>query len=478
MKIFNQYIVWGLLGVTISISLGCKKLIEIDPPVDKITPANVYNTDAGAASVISGIYSDLTFDGQIAIGISSIGFLTGLSADEVSIRNTNSDNNRLELYQNNLQNSSGGSGGLWYQLYGFIYRVNSAIDGIVGSKEMTPEGKTQLLGEAQFLRGFLYFYLVNLYGDVPLVISPNVIENSNAPRTASDLIYVQIVSDLMNAKQNLNSNYLNGNITTTSTERVRPNKAVASALLARVYLYRMKWANAETEATNVISNANYQLEPLTNVFKKSSREAIWQLQRTSLGQTLDADLYVPVASGIERTYYLSSQVIDGFEAADQRKVQWVYSYDDGSGALNYPYKYQNTNLADPSAITEYAMVFRLAEQYLIRSEARTRLGRITGANSAKMDLDAIRLRAGLTETTVSTQNEMLNAILKERKIELFTEWGHRWFDLKRSGMVDNVMTNIAPIKGGIWASYKALYPIPLSEIQKDPGLSGYQNPGY
>jgi hypothetical protein len=72
----------------------------------------------------------------------------------------------------------------------------------------------------------------------------------------------------------------------------------------------------------------------------------------------------------------------------------------------------------------------------------------------------------------------LNAILTERQHELFTEWGHRWLDIKRLGKADEIMSGIAPLKGGTWQSYKQLFPIPVQDIQRNPSLKGHQNPGY
>jgi hypothetical protein len=123
------------------------------------------------------------------------------------------------------------------------------------------------------------------------------------------------------------------------------------------------------------------------------------------------------------------------------------------------------------------MVLRLGEQYLIRAEARAQQGKVTGAGSAEEDLDAIRTRAGLSPTTASTQAQMLDAILQERRVELFAEWGHRWLDLKRTNTIDQVMSVVAPSKGGVWESYKALYPIPFNELLLNPKLKP-QNPGY
>jgi len=119
------------------------------------------------------------------------------------------------------------------------------------------------------------------------------------------------------------------------------------------------------------------------------------------------------------------------------------------------------------------MMLRLGEQYLIRSEARSQLNNIPGALA---DIDSIRSRAGLPILQVSDKASLLKDIYHERQVELFTEGGHRWFDLKRSNSIDSVMTTTSSQKGSTWSSYKSLYPIPQNEIILDPNLT--QNAGY
>ena len=119
------------------------------------------------------------------------------------------------------------------------------------------------------------------------------------------------------------------------------------------------------------------------------------------------------------------------------------------------------------------MVLRLAEQYLIRAEARIELGRLSGdANSAAADIDSIRYRAGLEPFTLTAREDLLAEVEKQRRLELFTEWGHRFFDLKRWSKLDAVLGNV---KQG-WNSMDSLWPIPQSEILINSHLT--QNKGY
>jgi hypothetical protein len=167
---------------------------------------------------------------------------------------------------------------------------------------------------------------------------------------------------------------------------------------------------------------------------------------------------------------MSPQLLASFEPGDLRMSNWV-GVDSSTGTkYYYPFKYK---VATGSTLTEYSMVIRLAEMFLIRAEARAWQNNITGGQA---DLNVIRARAGLPATTASTRQDLIDAILHERQVELFTEWGHRWLDLKRTGTIDQVMNIVTLQKGGSWVSNQQLYPIPAKEIQNNPNLS--QNPGY
>ena len=117
-------------------------------------------------------------------------------------------------------------------------------------------------------------------------------------------------------------------------------------------------------------------------------------------------------------------------------------------------------------------MLRLGEQYLIRAEARSEQNESTPA----ADINVIRTRAGLPGTTATNKAAYLSAIAKERQTELFTECGHRFFDLKRTGTIDSVMNVVAPVKVTTWKSYMSLWPIPPADIVQDANLT--PNPGY
>ncbi len=468
-----------ILAPLILIMTGCKKLVEVKAPVTSLTSENVYTNDATAAAVLTGLYSKISSGSWASPDLTGISLKSGLSADELALfgGSTNSNPGLIAFYTNTVTTNTYQTS-FWETFYNYLETINVAIEGLAKSTVLTPQVNIQLEGEAKFMRAFCYFYLANLYGDIPLAITSDYRINAALSRTPKDQVYQQIIADLKDAQTLLIDGYVGANAQSNTLERVRPNKWAATALLARVYLYTGDWANAETQATAVINKSTlYGLNTLSSAFLKNNNEAIWQLQPVNAGwNTEDAKVYILPSTGPNTGFnsypvYLSSQLLNTFEIGDQRKVVWVGSVTVGSNTFGYPYKYKSATSG--ASVTEYLMVLRLAEQYLIRAEARAQLNNIGGAQS---DLNTIRTRAGLPSTTASTQPTLLSAILHERQVELFTEWASRWFDLKRTNTINAVMGQVCTQKGGTWSPNWALYPLPLYDIQQNPNLT--QNAGY
>jgi len=468
------------------IQTGCKKLVTVDSPSNGLTSENVYTNDATASAVLIDRYSGLGSNSPLrAFSINSISLVAGLSADELTLYGSSANANTAlaQYYLNSLSTgiATSSSSTIWSDFYSNVYTVNLVLERLAASGSLTPTVKQQLMGEAKFLRAFYYFYLVNLYGDVPLTTTSDYRVDAALSRSPQVQVYQQIIADLIDAQNLLTGGYVGADAKSNTTERLRPNKWAATALLSRVYLYRQQWDSAELTATEVINNTGlYSLCPnLNNVFLKNSSEAIWQIQPVNPGwNTEDARVFIlpptgPTSNSSVTGYpvYLSSQLLNSFDSSDQREVDWVNSVTVNGNTYHYPYKYKSATLNAP--VTEYLMVFRLAEQYLIRAEARARQNNIGGATS---DLDTIRKRAGLPGISANDQASLIAAILHERQVELFIEWGNRWLDLKRTGNLDIVMDSVAVDKHTNWNSNWRWYPIPSYEIVQDPHL--VQNPGY
>ncbi len=453
-------IILGLLFM----SGGCKKFVQVDPPRTQLVNSVVFNNDASATAAITGIYGNMIQDQHFA-SINTT-YYAGMSADEMVDYSNLAAN--VQIYDNTIDPTNTNTLTLWADAYQYIYAANAVIEGLQHSTTVSYSFKQELTGEALFIRAFCTFYLVNLFGDIPLITSTNYQTNAMAVRTPVSEVYPQIISDLKGAQSSLSTDFSLAN-----GERIRPTSWAATSLLARVYLYTQDWPDAEAEASSVLNNTSLfgLVSDPDSVFLANSTEAIWQLQPVVAGyDTWEGNVFILTAnpSGLSLGVALSNELVQAFEPGDLRYSDWVNNFTDpvSNQVYYFPFKYKVKTTFD---ITEYYMMLRLGEQYLIRSEARAEQNNLNGALA---DLNIIRSRAGLPASSAADQNTVLSAIEQERRVELFAEWGHRWMDLKRTGQASSVLTPVKPE----WKSTDVLYPVPQSERQNDPNLT--QNPGY
>ncbi len=451
----------SMLLIALALAPSCKKFVEVAPPTNQIINPLPFTNDATAAATIIGIYSEMMRSpNQFSDNLTSL--YEGMAADELyfyspSLRDEFVNNEITQANHQNLQMF------FWEPAYKFIYTANLCIEQLTSASSLTPALRNQLLGESKFIRAFCYYNLVNFFGDVPLALTSDYRINANLPRTPEKKVYEQIISDLKDGLVLLGTSY-------PSTGRVRPNKWTAATLLARVYLYNDDWVNAELEANSIINSGAYNVEPnLNDVFLKDSKETIWQLMPVDpFFNTYEGYEILQPDNTFEPTYFLTNSLLNSFESGDQRKTEWVGSRVFDSQLVFFPYKYKVYGNNEP--VTEFYVVFRLAELYLIRAEARTHQNDFNGAQK---DINILRSRAGLQSINFNTQDLMLNAIEHERQVELFCEWGHRWNDLKRTKKADAVLGNLKP---NTWQSFDTLWPIPQNEIILNHSL--IQNSGY
>lgn len=479
----EQWAIIALLTIMVLFT-GCKKYLEVDTPPTRISSESAFKDDATANSVLTGLYAQMIDNSINGYKLAGISYYEELSADNLVLNAASSHGAQASYYKNALEPTytQTGNNTYWRSTYQILYTINAAIIGLTDNSILTPAVKKRLLGEAHFLRAFCYFYLVNLYEDVPLILTLDYVESSKAPRSPTAIVYNQIVSDLSKSESLLDNTFIGADVTKVSAERLRPNLAAVNALQARVQLYMKNYVAAEAAATKVINQGTvYSFTDLNNTFLKNSSETIWALQpvQNDLNTLVGFNYLLPVTGpDFQRTVYASDDLINSFEAGDARKDNWLGSVKPEADPKTYVYpaKYKIGMVAGSTTFNEYTIVLRLAEQYLIRAEARNEQNNTSGAIT---DLNALRTRSGNPLPNLATtlaQTQLRPLILKERRVELFAEWGHRWFDLKRSGTIDAVMTAAQAYKGGTWASYKALYPIPVSDILKNPAIT--QNIGY
>lgn len=452
-----------LLVAILQISTGCRKFLDVGNPRTQVAIGNVFSENQTAIAALTVIYAQMS-------SMKDISQFTGLSADEFT-------NYGGPLYTNIYQNTlveGNAENLLWSSSYNYIYQANAVMDGLQQSTAVSDDVKKQLLGEAKFIRAFWLFYMVNLYGDVPITTSIDYNINRTIARSPQQDVYRQIINDLKDAQQLLSDNYVDSKNAVT-TDRVRPTQWAATSLLARVYLYTRDYPDAEAQSSLVISNqAMFGLtDSLNDVFLKNSKEAIWQLMPSPVTGYNTDEGHAFILTSIPNSnngVALNPLLLNAFEPGDQRKNKWIDSITVSGTTYFFPYKYKINTGSD---IQEYSMVLRLAEQYLIRAEARIQQQKLADGTS---DLDKIRHRSGLSGTTAQTQQSLLTAIQHERQVEFFTE-GHRWLDLKNRNLVDATMRIVTPLKGGgTWQSYQQYYPLPSGDIRNNKNIK--QNTGY
>lgn len=441
---------------------SCDSFLEVDLPNSQLTNIAVYEDYSTANAALMDIYAKIRDTGILTGNNTGISNQLGNYTDEIMAYG-NPSNPSLSFYNNSILSSSGNIADYWNSSYNQIYAANAIIEGVDKSENLSGENRKQLRAESFFIRALIHFYLVNLFGDIPYIKETDYRKNSTASRIPSQKVYENIVADLQEAIKIIPDNPEN-------TERVRPDKNTCKALLARVYLYNKSFAEAANEASSLLNQAGlYTLEDdLKNVFLLESRETIWQLQSSLSGQNTQEGSFFIFESGPPSSVALNPLLVNSFSANDLRKTNWIQMVTDGSSMWYHAYKYKEQN--STSVSKEYSILFRLAEQYLIRAEARARQGDLIGA---KEDLNKIKDRAGLANTNAITQEGILSDILQERRLEFFTEHGHRFFDLKRFGQLDS---DLSGIKQG-WDQNDKLFPIPQNELSTNPNLRP-QNPGY
>lgn len=451
-------IMFGVLFLVIS----CDSFVEVELPSSQLTSVTVFEEYATANAAITDIYSKLRDKGLLTGNGAGINVALGAYADELEFYGGTSGGTNF-FFNNTVLAADSTIQGWWSDSYNQIYAANAVYEGVSAATKLTQSQKDQLMGEALFVRALVHFYLVNIFGDIPYITTTNYLQNQAVNRKPVNQVYASIINDLKSAQTLLPKEYFGG-------LRVRPNQFVATALLARVYLYNGNFDVASNATTQIINEtATFALDPnLDNTFLKESQSTIWQLMPQVEGRNTDEGATFIFNSGPPAFVALRNDLVNSFEAGDLRKSHWIKEVSNGSDNWYHAYKYKEQTIT--ATTLEYAIAFRLSEQYLIRAEAKAQLNDLTGAIQ---DLNTIRNGAGLGATTATTQADLLNAIFQERKFELFTESGHRFFDLKRKGELNNALAGIKPG----WNTTDAVLPIPESELLLNPNLLP-QNPGY
>jgi starch-binding outer membrane protein, SusD/RagB family len=452
----KQYI-GKLIGCALLILTACHD--DLNPePVDTLTDDIVLNEPNDVANVEIGLYSAFRsiIPSQVIAG--------DFTADMLIHNGTFSQYRELGTKQISSANASAAA--LWGSIYNTIYIANFIIERLPNVPAVPAAQRTAVLGTAHFLRGYAYFTGLYTYGGMPKVLTTSIEDNRNIARAPAQEILDLIFDDYEFALNNLPSQ---------SEGAAFASEDAVRAALARLYLYLGDWNAAENFASDVINSGNYTLEPdFTSIVKEDfTEEAIFEV-----GYTINDDPGTSSTIGLNNLFVGRREIIPSNQA-----VVALASNESGDRFATIEFNTGNLSGNDNGwSVAKYGtadednnnvVVFRLAEMYLIRAEARARKGNVTGSPSAQSDINVLRSRANAPLVPNMTQNQMYTVIEEERRYELAFE-GHRWYDLVRTGRANAVMSAFS----GNWRDAYLLWPIPQREIQNNPALKGNQNPGY
>jgi starch-binding outer membrane protein, SusD/RagB family len=410
-------------------------------------------TDAGTArAAIIGAYD------EVQNYYSSYTTLGTITADNVVFNGSLSQ--YLQLDQVSIPVDNAITVAAYQTIYQAINSANTIIALVpsVTDPNLTTTEKNKILGEAYFIRALGYFDLGRGWGGVQLRLTPtkDIASLKGVKRSTLDQTYDQVLADLTQAESLL------PDVTASDSNlRNRAQKATVWALKARLYLYRQDWSNAETYATKVISQTTkYSLvSPYKSFFTSPylTTESVFELTFSTSDKNTYWNLWYLSSLGGQYTLKPSDSFVTQVQNATIGGTRSALIA--GSGSYIYSVLYNSTTGTDPFYL------IRIAELYLIRAEARAEQN--TNLSGALSDLNAVRNRAGLVNSSATTQSEILTAIETENSIEFAFE-AHRWFDLVRTKRVGTVL--------GVTNTNLWLFPIPGSDILSDPDVT--QNPGY
>ncbi|OZI05761.1 RagB/SusD family nutrient uptake outer membrane protein [Siphonobacter sp. BAB-5385] len=440
-----------LILVSILFLTSCQSFLDVKPK-ESISDAVTITDKTSAETAVRGVYSALASGNYYGTNFQAIGYLSG---DNVEW--TGSQSIVQEFINHKVNADNGMISGVWIAIYQTINRANNVLAKVndVADPALTTALKNQYLGEAYFVRALAYFDLARVWGGVPLITKPTVTpaDNRGIARSSTAETYAQVLKDLDAAESLLPA----------TTDRYRATQKTVWALKARYYLYQKDWVKAEEYASKLIGDAtNYSLiKPYRTFFADNARgtqESIFEIFYNGTTEiNAHRGQWQPQTNGGTRQWAPNTALVTLLNDASVGGNRSVLVAKDNQNRWYGNLYYRNPG-SDPS------YVLRIAEQYLIRSEARTQQNKLTAALS---DLNAVRDRAGLPAVTAATSEAVLLAIENERRVEFALE-PHRWFDLVRTGRAATVL--------GVTDPKRYVLPLPVDQLLVDKAL--VQNEGY
>jgi len=408
-------------------------------------------------------------------------FVFGVTGDDVEKGSNPGDASFINAYDNfSFTISDDGVNGYWTGQWQAVQRANQVITN-VPNIQMNDALKARLVAEAKMLRAYFYFNLVRIYGGVPIFdgLQTNYIQ----PRNTAAEVYAFIVKDLTEASEVLPASY-------GAADIGRVTKGGALGLLSKVYLYMKDYQKAY-DTSNLVMGLGYDLDPdFNHLFRPAGEfgpESVFEVN-CGCSAEFGGSQYAEV-QGVRNQFgwgfFTPTQALeDAFEPGDIRKELSILR--EGETTLEgdlikkgdpqagntwnqkvYVPKSLNDNACGYGSI-QNIRILRFADILLINAEAANELGNTAAAIT---NINRVRTRAQLANTTASTQSALRAAIWQERRVELAMEMD-RFPDLVRTGQAAQFLG-----PKGFQTGKNELFPIPLQAITDSKGVLT-QNPGY
>ena len=501
----RKIIVYSLLmGLILISGTGCSKFL--DKQQQGVYNTTDFYTSANAAvQSVNAAYVPLTFTNATGNPLWVFG---DVAADDAVKGGQAGDNPDIGTIDDFTYNSSNGNlSAEWANFYNGITNCNLVLANVPTIK-MDTALRSRVLGEARFLRAWYYFMLVNIYGDVPVVLTPLLPSQLQIPQTPAKQIYESVIEpDLFVAMRALPANY-------TGVDVGRATSGAATALLSKVYLYQQKWDSSLTYSQKLINSGQYSLMKVYNqnfdADHKNNLESIFEVQMLSnqaigVGNSLN-QWFAPQS---ENGYFFDAPTqnfVDEFEKSGSGVYDPRLDYTVGRDSMPWfngtiflaswsPTGYLTKKYQQPfseipinlkgTGSCDY-LAIRYADVLLFNAEALNELGQ-TGP--ALVPLNQVRKRAResflydstqigfgsipvglLPDVAAVDQGSIRAAIQHERRVEFGFEF-HRFFDIIRwgSAYANNALITNSGISTFNYAIHKT-FPIPQIERDADKAL--------
>jgi hypothetical protein len=492
----NKLMLFLLVVLALS---GCSKILDKQPVTQIVAPTDSTTISAtDAENAIAGAYTEYKgYDAGLELNVFD-GIVNGdVRADNCYAGGDNIDNITIDNF--NETSLNGNVARDWRDAYTIIGKTNITIDQIEKCVDpaLTADRKNEMLGEARFIRAFVYFYIVRLYGRVPLILTPpdtktaeTLLNSTLIPQASTDSVYLAILNDLWYAKTRVRD------VAAAPTKFIVSKGAVYSTL-AKVYasISTPKWdsvlyyCNLAIPDYSLVSDYSF----LWDNNHKNNSEAIWEINYDGYSTGDYIGNWVPSINvggdignyqggGWKKFNTPTNDLVNDFLAEhDSIRLNNSITFLDITGQWTDPYWPANhypflTKYNDPANGLNDVYMIRLADILLLKAEALANGGDLVGALAL---VNEVRARVKLPPKSSTDQNAVLDIIANERRLELAFE-GHRWFDLVRTGKALDVMNSQKDGQGNPLnydvQPYQLIYPIPQEQIDLNPFLT--QNPGF